>query len=278
MAPSFMSFPVEIRLLIYQYLLHSWKFHIALHYSQRRRGGKLLGSVTHRGEGAGLQPAILRCSRQIYTEAITVLYSENYFEYYSNDRYAPHAGGFPLHNLTLIRYLGVCIYENEMPDDGLQYIADATLALRRGVGLLLHFSSCISMNSCCFDKHRNKPTARPLAIRVASSSMILEGILELDVRQELEIVVLDNKASTREIFQNLASATAVAKNWNSIDENGFFQDKWFEAYGPEGFRCSWILRPTPSAPPSAVAHFLCRNMWKGFAQRRAEAEAAQSTS
>lgn len=256
-----MSFPVEIRLIIYRYLLYSWKFLITFHYSRRRRGGKLLGSVRHRGEGAGLQPAILRCSRQIHTEAVAVLYSENHFYYYSNEDNADNARPFPLHKLKLVRYLGVCIYENDMLDDDLQDIADATLALRRGLGLLLHFSLCFSLNSGCFDKGFKK---RPLAIGVASNSMVLEGIFALDVRQELEIIVLDNKASTREIFQNLANAIAVAKNWYSIDKDGFYRDAVKGSYSKddaEAFRCSWTFRPTPGAPPSAIARYLCRENW-----------------
>ena len=274
-----MSFPVEIRLMIYRCLLHSWEIAIDLHsscYSRRGQDGKISGRVRHKAGGSGFQTAILRCCRQVYTEAVAVLYSENCFDYEMHSH--PDQGrDFPLQNLKLVRYLRVIIYENGVSHlEDMQDIADATLALRRGVGMLLHFRLVFSFNSCCSE--RSGIRERPLAIGVAFSSKILKGILALDVRQELEIVVLDNKASTRETFQNLADATAVAKSWHSLDEDGFYQDQGPDVNGDERFRCSWTLRPTSSAPPSAVAHFLCRNIWKGYSKPRAEAQAAQSTS
>ncbi len=95
---SLMTLPVELRLEIFRHLLHArfmirpskWGYHITGLDRRVTCGSDIncscggihhyIDSASTEGEGPHLHTSILSASRQIYSEAVTVLYQENTFD------------------------------------------------------------------------------------------------------------------------------------------------------------------------------------------------------
>ena len=118
MAPSLLGLPPEVRLEIYRHLLvHHESIQPQIlrnldYYTGIRRAERAISNTrSHPVRDFSPKTAILRTCRQIYGEAVSILYGENTFLYscdvsiFNNEDYIKV--GFPDQNVHLIRHLRI---------------------------------------------------------------------------------------------------------------------------------------------------------------------------
>ena len=251
-----MSLPTEIRLKIYRHLLCDPDEWVELFYRLFRSTLQIF-SVPPMRQRPRVCTAILYTSRQIYTEAVTVLYVENVFCYKNwSYRSGVKMISFPKKRVNLMKYVRIDIEESSTCMTSHKFLSGLTSIvqdMRSLLALNLHFQ----FHSHARSWNTNRMKDKGLVPRMlASDPKFQDAIMNLDVRQEIEIGVYDEEGSTRRVFQRLVRRIAAAKSWHCLDDRGQYEAESIYYDEDHTFHCRWTLRPAPNAPPSARASCL----------------------
>ena len=280
MAPSFLSLPAEIRLQIYRLLLHDIEF---LFDIELRRGNLGCGyneidwddtsiiifkdkpqveeesedeeedeesedeeededevpSVAH-----SYYTGILSTCRQIYNEAVVVLYEENIFSYHPRLRtlqsiQSTTPVAFPANKLQMLRILRFVVHQHTL----IQHP-------KRIVELLDHFSACsLKYVALQFTFMQYEDILDYMCF--ARDTTIAQTLSKLKISEEIQIEVYDPVRLVGQHYEQVVTLMAKAKGWGcsaKFEENA---NRYIACVDDPNYWL-WSLRPTGILPAQSA--------------------------